>query len=331
MRHNEGKLQWALIDFKQLEGMVRVLEFGARKYGKRMPTTDVNLFQLCHKEHVSSVLEKNAWSQSRFASRATSEPDIPRLTVQDVDVLESLRAKACVHHATRLSEHSHLLSGPRLVNAISRITDSARVSLKESTLVNRSDVNDQSTSLSKNAENFYADLVSTELQRSSICVSAKTAAHYVKAGLTCTLITTIPLASTEVFFVASATRRSDCFKMTIDFLSGLSLISSDIRETEGELVVPAADNWKKGLPMRQQCESMMQHLVAIMSGEVKDKETGEYHWHSIMCNAMFMGHTYEHHPQLIDIPVPKIDDAELENMRKNGIIIADHIKHEQSK
>lgn len=67
------------------------------------------------------------------------------------------------------------------------------------------------------------------------------------------------------------------------------------------------DNWKKGLPMRQQCESMMRHLVAIMSGEVRDKETGEYHWHCIQCNAMFMGHTYENHPQHIDIPTPNFN------------------------
>jgi hypothetical protein len=31
-RHNEGKLKWSLVDFKSLEPMVRVLEFGANKY-----------------------------------------------------------------------------------------------------------------------------------------------------------------------------------------------------------------------------------------------------------------------------------------------------------
>jgi len=32
MRFNEGKVQWALVHFKSLEPMVRVLEFGAKKY-----------------------------------------------------------------------------------------------------------------------------------------------------------------------------------------------------------------------------------------------------------------------------------------------------------
>lgn len=31
-RFNEGKVQWSLVDFKSLEPMVRVLEFGAQKY-----------------------------------------------------------------------------------------------------------------------------------------------------------------------------------------------------------------------------------------------------------------------------------------------------------
>ena len=46
LRYNEGKLQWSMIDYKSLEGMVRVLEMGARKYSKDnwklgMPVTQV--------------------------------------------------------------------------------------------------------------------------------------------------------------------------------------------------------------------------------------------------------------------------------------------------
>lgn len=34
MRFNDGKLEWSLVDFKSLEPMVRVLEFGAKKYSR---------------------------------------------------------------------------------------------------------------------------------------------------------------------------------------------------------------------------------------------------------------------------------------------------------
>jgi hypothetical protein len=47
LRYNEGKLQWSLVDFDSLEGLVRVLEAGAKKYSKNnwrkgMPVTQVS-------------------------------------------------------------------------------------------------------------------------------------------------------------------------------------------------------------------------------------------------------------------------------------------------
>lgn len=46
MRHNEGKPRWSLVDFDALEPMVRVLEYGAQKYGdnnwkKGLKTTEI--------------------------------------------------------------------------------------------------------------------------------------------------------------------------------------------------------------------------------------------------------------------------------------------------
>ena len=46
LRYNQGKLKWSLIDFKSLEGLVEVLEYGANKYApdnwkKGMPVKEV--------------------------------------------------------------------------------------------------------------------------------------------------------------------------------------------------------------------------------------------------------------------------------------------------
>jgi hypothetical protein len=46
LRYNQDKLQWSLVDFDSLEGMVKVLEYGAAKYApnnwkKGMPVTKV--------------------------------------------------------------------------------------------------------------------------------------------------------------------------------------------------------------------------------------------------------------------------------------------------
>ena len=53
LRYNKGKKQWALVDFKSLEPMVEVLEFGAQKYAKwnwakGMPVTQVSESLLRH-------------------------------------------------------------------------------------------------------------------------------------------------------------------------------------------------------------------------------------------------------------------------------------------
>jgi hypothetical protein len=47
LRYNQGKLEWSLVDFDSLEGLVRVLEYGAYKYSrnnwkKGMPVTQVS-------------------------------------------------------------------------------------------------------------------------------------------------------------------------------------------------------------------------------------------------------------------------------------------------
>lgn len=53
LRYNQGKLKWSLIDWKSLEGLVRVLEMGAKKYApynwaKGMPVTEVSESLLRH-------------------------------------------------------------------------------------------------------------------------------------------------------------------------------------------------------------------------------------------------------------------------------------------
>lgn len=52
-RHNEGKLRWSLVDFNSFSPMVKVLEFGAKKYGidnwkKGLYTTEICESMLRH-------------------------------------------------------------------------------------------------------------------------------------------------------------------------------------------------------------------------------------------------------------------------------------------
>ena len=53
LRYNQGKVEWSLVDYKSLEPMVRVLEYGVQKYArnnwkKGMPATQIIESMLRH-------------------------------------------------------------------------------------------------------------------------------------------------------------------------------------------------------------------------------------------------------------------------------------------
>ena len=53
LRYNQGKVEWSLVDYKSLEPMVRVLEYGCKKYArnnwrKGMPVTQIIESMLRH-------------------------------------------------------------------------------------------------------------------------------------------------------------------------------------------------------------------------------------------------------------------------------------------
>lgn len=52
------------------------------------------------------------------------------------------------------------------------------------------------------------------------------------------------------------------------------------------------DNWKKGLDTTQILESLSRHLFALMSGEIIDPESGQFHIGHIQANAMFWQYHY---------------------------------------
>ncbi len=59
----------------------------------------------------------------------------------------------------------------------------------------------------------------------------------------------------------------------------------------------SADNWKKGLPTKEICESLLRHTFAFMNGEDVDSDSKQSHIGHIMCNAMFLSHMLREKPE----------------------------------
>ena len=60
------------------------------------------------------------------------------------------------------------------------------------------------------------------------------------------------------------------------------------------------NNWQKGLPIREICESLQRHLYAFMEGEDNDPESGLSHIGHMQCNLMSLAWMKENKPEFDD-------------------------------
>ena len=58
------------------------------------------------------------------------------------------------------------------------------------------------------------------------------------------------------------------------------------------------DNWKRGLPTLEICESLLRHVFAYMRGEDIDPESGRSHIGHILCNGMFLSYMQNKKPNM---------------------------------
>lgn len=72
----------------------------------------------------------------------------------------------------------------------------------------------------------------------------------------------------------------------------------------------APNNWKKGLPYTEICESLLRHTYSFLAGQNRDKESKLLEVGHILCNAVFLSWMVLFRPDLDDRSV-EFPDAEL--------------------
>lgn len=62
------------------------------------------------------------------------------------------------------------------------------------------------------------------------------------------------------------------------------------------------DNWKKGMPVTEVCESLLRHTFALLTGEIDDPESTKQHIGHIQANAMFISYMINQKPEFNNLP-----------------------------
>lgn len=68
------------------------------------------------------------------------------------------------------------------------------------------------------------------------------------------------------------------------------------------------DNWKKGLPYTEICESLLRHVYSFLDGNNRDSKSKLLEVGHILCNALFLSYMVLFRPDLDDRPTNKNND-----------------------
>ena len=254
LRYNTGKLKWSLVSWKALAPMVRVLMFGARKYGKLfVPLLEQKLKQW----NVKIVNETGRLEQKGCVALATSR--------NSLIAIKSIKQTGL---STKKSTDKKMLKDLRKLIG--------NVILQEQMI--------PSTKVKGEIGIILENMVS---QQKNLTKEVKEIANYVEKNLPlCTQIIVMKLENLEVSFAVSAITGLDSSMTALKLLEKLSNTSLNPEE----FVINGNHNWKKGLKYTEVTESLQRHLNAFIEGEENDPESKLSHVGHILCNAMFLSY-----------------------------------------
>lgn len=290
-RFNSGKLKWSLVDFKSLEPLVRILEYGAEKYSKSIKLNILSLLQLCQKSgSVITVKIVKELSHEAFVLPVIESRQDNIVCVQDVPNLDQLIRSLYVDHAMSTLEYTLLANKQTKLENIKNHTEKEMDIERKKEIETKKECLIQSMLKKIKGEHFYTDFLHTESQKSFTYRSVKKDVEYVNPKKDYTLTMIITQGNTEVFCVVNATTELDCLMTILSYLKKLSNIYQNLSVNEDMITISGKDNWKKGLDKKEIVESMLRHIFDYLDGNVNDKESGLPHIGHIMANAMFLSY-----------------------------------------
>jgi len=71
----------------------------------------------------------------------------------------------------------------------------------------------------------------------------------------------------------------------------------------------APDNWKKGLPVKEICDSLLRHTFAFLDGQDNDEESGLPHIGHMQCNLLFLAYVMKNKSESFDDRTVLLDEV----------------------
>jgi hypothetical protein len=302
LRFNKGKAHWSLVDFKSLEPMVEVLEFGAKKYSLTNKLDMLSLLQLCLKsEFVTTVKILDQLSHEDFVAPVTEKLRKIMVPARDVRNIDLLIKNLCVEPVLSTSECTALVSILPESENTKQTTEKERALEKKKELDPLAEKIIQSMYSREKGQNSYEGFPTMELLKSFIFLNAKKVVKFAEVQKDYTLTMIIKHENTEVFCVVNATTPLVCLTTMLKLLQKQSLICKKITVSDGLYTESGKNNWKKGMPVSEVVESMLRHTFSLLSGESHDKESLIHHIGHIQCNAMFIAYILREKPEFNDL------------------------------
>lgn len=293
-KFDTNKPRMSLLPKGALNAVIRVLEFGARKYAAREffcePEIEVLIGEALCRDRVSADLaRKHEVLQPKVCVQHVIEKQpIQELHAQAVKKKSSSHQKMDdVVFVTSMSELPTALTKSKLVRNIKKNTES----IQNLEVVSVSEIESAEAILSmlqKRDSTLKSEtLRDMDSQWMNISIFVGEGVQFVEAQSAHILTMIITQGNFVTSFVANAIKLSDCYKTLLLLLELCFNTSIDINKISS--VKQGQDNWMNVPNAKTRYyDAMQRHIDAWWQGEQKDPETGEHHLAHAICCGMFL-------------------------------------------